>query len=109
MGIRYIIADPNEGVFLGTRSDVDREGIGMLFSAYNFLELTKAVSWSSRKEAFAYMNRYIRPNLRESFVAEIVTDSKSDFVSTFDICRSGYGDIATEMIDAIHMPNVSIH
>jgi len=109
MAIRYIIADPNEGVFLGTRSDVDREGIGMLFSAYNFLELTRAVSWSTRKQAFMYMQRYIRPNLRECFVAEIITDTKTEFVSVYDICRSGYPDIVTEMIDAVHMPNTSIH
>jgi|TARA_B110000908_G_C10186716_1_gene418336 hypothetical protein len=109
MKSRFIIVDPNEGIFLGTRSDVDREGIGMLFSAHNFLELTQAVSWKTRRLAFAYMSRYIRPTLKDCFVAEIETNSKGEFVSVYDICRSGYGDLATEMVDVIYMQNELVH
>jgi hypothetical protein len=107
--LKYIIIDPNEGVFLGTREHMQHEGIGMLFSAHNFLELTQAVSWKKRKDAFEYMHKYIRPHLKHSFVAEIESYSDTDYVSIYDICKSGYGDHGTEMIDSLPMPNNTVH
>jgi hypothetical protein len=107
--LKYIIIDPNDGVFLGTRSDDEMGGVGMLFSAHNFLELTQAVSWKTRREAFSYMHKYIRPHLKHCFVAEIESYTDSSFVTIYDICRSGYGDHGTEMIDALPMPNNSVH
>jgi len=67
--LKYIIIDPDDGVFLGTRNDEEMGGVGMLFSAHNFLELTQAVSWKTRREAFEYMHKFIRPHLKHCFVA----------------------------------------
>jgi len=107
--LKYIIIDPDDGVFLGTRNDEEMGGVGMLFSAHNFLELTQAVSWKTRREAFEYMHKFIRPHLKNCFVAEIESYSDSSFVTIYDICRSGYGDHGTEMIDSLPMPNQTVH
>ena len=55
------------------------------------------------------MHKYIRPHLKHSFVAEIESYSDTDYVSIYDICKSGYGDHGTEMIDSLPMPNNTVH
>jgi len=107
--MRYIIADEDHGIFLGTKRDMDNDGIGMLFSAYNFLELTNAVSWPTYEEAEMYLNRYVKPQIPTAFIGSIYSDTKTAYVSVIDICRSGYGDVAAEMVDAIPMENSTIH
>lgn len=107
--MRYIIADEDYGVFLGTRKDIDGNGIGMLFSAHNFLELTSAVSWKTHQEAFRYMSRYISEHVPSAQIIGIKTETKTDYVSALDICKSGYGAIAADMIDALPMSNTTIH
>ena len=107
--MKYIIIDPDKGIFLGTRHDDENDGVGMLFSAYNFLELTQAVCWDTRRQCFEYMHKFIRPHLHHCFIAEIESYSEKSYVSIADICRSGYGDHGTEMIDALHMPNTWTH
>jgi len=108
--MRYVIIDPFEGVFLGTRSDPFSNNnlkIMVLFSKHNVFEITKAASWKTRREANAYRNTYIKPMCPESFIVEIPVDT--DFVDVIDLVRAGYGQFAHEMIDSIPMNNTTVH
>ena len=105
--MRYIIVDTDQGVFLGTREDPGRRGVGMLFSENNLYDLTRAASWKSEKEAQDYLHHYIKRHLPESFVAAIESDS--EHVDVVDIIKSGYGSYCAGMIEAIPMHSIQIH
>lgn len=107
--MRYIIIDPEEGVFLGTKSDPFASGfkIVALFSKNNFFEITKAVSWETIHEAQKYQETFMRKGFPDSFIAEIDVDTT--YVDVVDLVKAGYGEYAFEMIDAIPMPNTNVH
>lgn len=105
--MRYIILDPEEGVFLGTKSDPERKGIGMLFSTHNLFEMRKAASWGDREEAEAYMYSYIKRWCPQAFVGRI--ESEDTYVDVIDIVKAGFGDFAADLIDTIPMPSDEIH
>ena len=105
--MRYIIIDPKEGVFLGTRERPDTGDYGMLFSRNNMFEITKATAWDNRAGAEKYLNRYVKQFCPFSYVVEI--DSNEDYVDIVDIIRSGYGDCAHDMMNFIPMYSDSIH
>jgi hypothetical protein len=107
--MRYIIIDPDEKIFLGTRKDEEMGGMGMLFSAHNFLYITRATCWNTREDATAYLYKHIKRHLKHSFVAEIDAETSDQFVSIREICKSGLGDYAWDMIDAMYMPSEAIH
>jgi hypothetical protein len=107
--MRYVIIDPDEGIFLGTKKDEEMGGMGMLFSAHNFLSITRATCWETREEATSYMYRHIKRHLEHCFVAEIDSVSKDKFVDIPDICRSGFGCYAWDMIDAMPTPSQALH
>jgi hypothetical protein len=107
--MRYIIIDPYAGIFLGTKSDKEfwRNNVGMLFSGHNIFEITRAVSWDSYNVAYTYMHTYCKEELPDCFVAEI--ESNNTYVDIGDICKAGFGDYGTEMIDALPMPSLEVH
>lgn len=111
--MRYIIIDPEEGVFLGTHgTPIPSQGVRIvpLFSKQNIFEITKAASFPDKKEATGYLNRYLKIGFPSAFVAAVETrDSKDDFVDVIDIVKSGHGKYAEGMIAAIPMGNTSIH
>jgi hypothetical protein len=107
--MRYIIIDPHEGVFLGTKSEPHRNGVKVmvLFSRNNHFEITKAVCWKTIKEAEEYLTNFIGRGFPEAYVAEV--NVKTDFVDIIDLVKAGYGDHAIEMFEALPMENISIH
>ena len=107
--MRYIIIDPHEGVFLGTKSEPARGGVKVLvlFSRNNFLEITKAVSWKTIKEAESYLTSFISRGFPDAFVAEVY--SEKDYVDVIDLAKAGYSDYTVEMFEALPMENISIH
>tara|TARA_B110000503_G_scaffold22114_1_gene33927 strand:+ start:1750 stop:2073 length:324 start_codon:yes stop_codon:yes gene_type:complete len=107
--MRYIIIDPDEGIFLGTREDKEMGGMGMLFSSHNFLYITRAVCWDNKDDARSYMFRHIKRHLQYCFIAEIDSTTKNKYVDIKDICNAGFGDYATDMIDALDMPSEAVH
>lgn len=107
--MRYIIVDPEEGIFLGTRGDPDRRRIGMIFSSNNLFELRKACSWRTQDAAHDYLEHHLKHLCPTAFVAGIDTDDKDDFVDVIDIIKSGYGDYTFELFDAIPVDNHTVH
>ncbi len=107
--VRFIVIDPDEGIFLGTRKDEEMGGVGMLFSSHNFLYITRATCWKTRAEATTYLHKHIKRHLRFAFIAEIDSTSDDNYVSIGDICKSGFADYATDMIDALYMPSELVH
>lgn len=105
--MRYIILDPKEGIFLGTREHPETGKYGMLFSSNNLFEITKATCWDTKEDAERYMNRYMKAACPFCYVVGI--DSNDDYVDIVDIIKSGYGDYAHDMADFIPMHSNSIH
>jgi hypothetical protein len=111
--MRYIIIDPEEGVFLGTHgTPIPSQGVRIvpLFSKQNIFEITKAASFPSKTAANTYLNKYLKTSCPKAFIAPIESkDSKTEFVDVIDIVKSGYGEYAEGMVEAIPMDNRSIH
>lgn len=116
--MKYIIIDPQEGVFLGTAKNSELDMIRgvpagvkilALFSSHNVFDITKAVSFNSKTEASEYLSTYIRRGCPNAFVAAIDVPETEEFVDVIDIIKSGYGKYTSEMVDALPMINKSIH
>lgn len=115
---KYIIIDPEDGVFLGTTGrdaaesyiDVPRGArIIALFSNNNIFDLTKAAAFRSENDAKDYMDAYIKRPHSNAFIADVESDSKDPYVDVIDIIKSGYGEYVEDMIDAMPMPNQFYH
>jgi hypothetical protein len=116
--MKYIIIHPTEGIFLGTTKnhglDVDGEiqspRILALFSSNNIFDIVKAVGFFTEKDALEYKKLYIGKRFPESFVAGIQDDDDANpYVDVIDIVKSGYGEYAWGMIDALPTPNDTLH
>lgn len=116
--MKYIIIDPNEGIFLGTAKNDELSNIRgvppgvkilALFSSHNIFDITKAASFNSRAEAEDYLYTYIYKNCPKAFIAEVDAPGNHEFVDVVDIVKSGYGEYARDMVDAIPMHNNNIH
>lgn len=115
---KYIIIDPEDGVFLGTTGRDDAAAyidvppnarVVALFSGNNIFDLTKAAAFYDKKEATEYMYAYIKRPPSDAFVAEIDAQDKGPYVDVIDIIKSGYGEHVHDMIDAMPMPNQLYH
>jgi len=109
---KYIIIDPEDGIFLGTTGrdtaeafiDIPRSArVVALFSGNNIFDLTKAAAFLSEKDANEYMHAYIKRLGSDAFVADVESDSKDPYVDVVDIIKSGYGEYVEDMIDAMPM------
>lgn len=107
--MRYVIIDPEEGVFLGTHSTPVANGyrVMVLFSRNNVFEITKAVCWKTEREAMRYLSTYIKEGFPKAFVVSIDTDK--EYVDVVQLIKSGYNRFTQEMMDAMPMDNTSIH
>ena len=117
--MKYIIIHPNEGIFLGTakhheldipmRDPTDTRLVA-LFSTNNVFDITKAVGFSTEKDANDYMRIHIHKSFPESFVVGVKdNDLKTPYVDVIDIVKAGYGQYAWDMIDALPMPSQMDH
>ena len=115
---KYVIIDPEDGVFLGTTGrdtaealiDVPRGArVIALFSGNNIFDLTKAAAFFSERDADEYMRAYIKRPSSGAFIAKIKSDSKEPYVDVIDLEKSGYGEYVQDMIDAIPMLSQHIH
>lgn len=115
---KYIIIDPEDGVFLGTTGRDDASAyidvpptarVVALFSGNNIFDLTKAAAFYDKKDATEYMYAYIKRPPSQAFVAEIEAQDKGPYVDVVDIVKAGYGEHVWDMIDAMPMLNQNIH
>ena len=115
---KYIIIDPEDGIFLGTTGrdvaeafiDVPRSArVVALFSGNNIFDLTKAAAFFSERDADEYMRAYIKRLGSNAFVANVESESKDPYVDVVDIIKSGYGEYVEDMIDAMPMLSQHIH
>lgn len=115
---KYVIIDPEDGVFLGTTGrDVAEAFIDIpkgarviaLFSNNNIFDLTKAAAFFSERDADEYMRAYIKRQSSKAFVAKVESNSKEPYVDVIDLIKSGYGEYVWDMIDAMPMNNQNIH
>jgi hypothetical protein len=115
---KYVIIDPEDGVFLGTTGrdaaeafiDVPRGArVIALFSGNNIFDLTKAAAFFTERDADDYMRAYIKRPSSRAFVAKIESDSKEPYVDVVDLIKSGYGEYVEDMVDAIPMLSQDVH
>jgi hypothetical protein len=115
---KYIIIDPQDGIFLGTAKNedvnfmdakVDDRRLIALFSINNMLGITKAVGFFKKSDAYYYMDVYIKERYPEAFVAEVHDELEGPYVDTISIVKSGYGEYAWDMIDEIPYPSQLVH
>lgn len=115
---KYVIIDPEDGVFLGTTGrdtaeafiDVPKGArVIALFSGNNIFDLTKAAAFFTERDADDYMKAYIKRPYSGAFVAVVESDSKEPYVDVIDLIKSGYGKYVEDMVDAIPMPNQLFH
>lgn len=115
---KYIIIDPEDGVFLGTTGRAAAEAyidvpqgarVIALFSNNNIFDLTKAAAFLSEKDAKDYMHAYIKRPYSDAFIADVESSSKDPYVDVVDIIKSGYGEYVEDMIDAMPMPSQYYH
>lgn len=116
--VKHIIIDPHEGIFLGTlknheTSFMDRapddNRLLALFSTNNIMDITKAVAFPDKEDAYKYMFQYIKKSYPQAFVAAIKDDSLGPYVDTVAIVKAGFGEYAWDMIDALPMPSQLDH
>lgn len=109
---KFIIIDPEEGIFLGTAKPDDipyierhpRDGrLIALFSCNNnnALDIIKAVGFFTKDDAERYLHIYIKNRCNAAFVAEVKDDSVGPYVDVVSIVKAGYGEFAWDMIDAL--------
>ncbi len=115
---KYIIIDPDEGIFLGTAKNDDMSFMDRspsdprlvaLFSTHNVLDITKAVGFLDKTDAEEYARVYLKRRCPNSFVAEIDDDTVGPYADVINIVKSGYGKYAWDMIDALPMQSQVDH
>ena len=120
--MKYMIVDPEEGIFLGTTREEPNSMFGAnltkadrdygtprvaLFSSHNIFDITKAVAFLNEKDAVKYMNTYIKKRCPGAQVVPVFSEveNKDPYVDVVDIVKSGYGEFAWDLIDAMPMPS----
>ena len=115
---KYIIIEPEDGVFLGTTGrpeaaaviDVPRTArVIALFSGNNIFDLTKAAAFFEKEHASEYMKAYIKRPGSAAFVAEVESNNTYPYVEVVDIVKAGYGEYVWDMIDCLPMSSEAIH
>jgi hypothetical protein len=119
--MKYIIVHPTEGIFLGTtknhgvdvensKGEVTTPRLLALFSSNNIFDIVKCVGFFTEEDALEYRKLYIGKRFPESFVVG-VQDNNDDnpYVDVIDIVKSGYGEYAWGMIDALPSPSDTLH
>jgi hypothetical protein len=116
--MKYIIIDPEEGIFLGTAKHEDMQFLPRhpndgrliaMFSRNNLLDITKAVGFFNMEDAERYLKIYISKRCPYAFIGSVEDDTPGPYVDTIDIVKSGYGEYAWDMIDALPMPSQMDH
>ena len=109
---KYIIIDPEEGIFLGTAKneeisfmdeDPTDNRLIALFSSLNPLEITKAVGFFDKTDAEEYWRIYLKRRCPRAFIAPIMDNTKGPYADVVNIVKSGYGKHAWDLIDCLPM------
>jgi len=115
---KFIIIDPKDGIFLGTAKNEDmsfmerdpRDGrLVALFSTNNMLDITKAVGFFDKEDAEQYYRIYLQRRCPNAFIATIQDDTEGPFADVVNIVKSGFGEYAWDMIDALPMASQVDH
>ena len=111
---RFILADKDMGVFLGTYDGrelgYDDDGrVFACFSRNNPFNLTTACSFRSKFAAETFAKDMFAPNKAKKLTAlEVETDS--EFPSVVDIIKSGHNEEAGDMLEILfENGNQTIH
>ena len=125
--MKYMILDPEEGIFLGTTREEPNSMFGAqltkadrqsgqariaLFSSHNIFDITKAVAFLNEEDAIKYMNTYIKRRCPKAQVVPVYSENLKDkepYVDVVDIVKSGYGEFAWDLTDAMPMPSQYFH
>lgn len=102
---RYILADKDMGVFLGTYDgrELGYEDDGRVFACFasnNPFNLTTACSFRSLKAAENFARDMFAPAKYKKLTA-LEVETESEFPSVVDIIKSGHGAAANDMLEIL--------
>lgn len=115
---KFIIIDPEEGIFLGTAKNEDMtfmdqdptdKRLVALFSTHNPFEITKAVGFFDKEDAEEYWRIYLKRRCPKAFIAPVFDNSKGHYADVVNIVKSGYGKYAWDLIDCLPMQSEIVH
>lgn len=102
---RYILADRDMGVFLGTYDgkELGYEEDGRVFACFssnNPFNLTTACSFRTQRAAEVFKKDMFAPSKQQKLIAlEVETDS--EFPSVVDIIKAGHYSAASDMLEIL--------
>lgn len=102
---RYIIADEDMGVFLGTYSgedlgEIDEGKTYICFASNNPFGLTNSCSFQSESAA-KYFIRTAFPPATRAGLKILPVESETDYPSAVEIVKAGHTDFTHDMIDCL--------
>lgn len=102
---RYVIADQDMGIFLGTYNgedfgDEDDNRVYICFASQNPFGLTNSCSFNTEAAAKFFINNAFPPSKRQGLKI-LPVESETDFPSAIDLIKSGYGEFTHDMIDGL--------
>ena len=111
---RYILADKDMGVFLGTYDgeELGYEGDGRVFACFaanNPFNLTTACSFKTERAAIIFARDMFAPAKQKKLTA-LPVETDSEFQSVVDIVKAGWVEESADMLDILfENGNQTIH
>ena len=102
---RYIISDPDMGIFLGTYNGYDlgkaEDGrVYACFAANNPFGLTTCCSFKSERSARHYIKDMFPQKKQNELVTKAI-ECDSEFPTVIDLIKNGLGEHTFDMIDGL--------
>mgnify|MGYP005990662225 CR=1 FL=1 len=110
--MRYIILDPDYGVFLGSYRDfeVDPRGVYlMLWSSNNPMGVHKAYSFTNKNKAQGYVDTMLKFRYPKCFVGSIPVDVGDRYLDVTHLIKHGYEPYTYDMMYHMPMQNYQVH
>lgn len=108
--MRFMIADEEEGLFLGTYINSmaeDKPRMSAIFARTDIFGIRKATSFETQEDAQLYIDEFLSKRYDNLLVIVMHTDEK--YIDVVDIIKAGHERYTHLMMDNIPMQSELIH
>jgi hypothetical protein len=108
--MRYMIAEKELGLFLGTHINSiisDKGKMFVIFAGTDIFGISKATSFDTQEDAQLYIDDFLSKRYDNLVVLPI--NAKEKFISVIDVIKAGYEQYTHSMMDNIPMYSEEIH
>lgn len=108
--MRYMIAEKELGLFLGTHMNSivgDKSKLFAIFAGTDIFGIAKATSFDTQEDAQLYIDEFLSKRYDNLFVLPI--ESKEKYIDVVSIIKAGYAQYTHGMMDNIQMQSEAIH